>query len=476
MNALSMSTLQVSNQVRCAVAGFATLVLMQTIRAAPAVNATAAAVRRISARGSNTPKALIDRLGAVSEFSATRACTHGVDGVENEFWPVSPPAPAVSSAMSELVSAGTTAVPELLRHLRDERPSRVVLRSAGNSRLWYGDIYDPRTHPSPHSFPLVNTRTVETYWASGPGHPTHDLDSYTVKIGDLCFVALGKIVNRCLNTATGTPANFIISSPVTNPALAAAARRDWAGLTPNAHRRSLVFDAQHDLDRGHARDAVIRLCYWYPDAGQLVTQRLLSRKLQSTDDDPALPFVARLLEVSSPRERLTLLRNFSRHFGPRATRSVTLWLVRCGRRRESEIDGLPELDRIAARRERARARAILRHAFPGTEPLIPPVDLCIDPGEAAELIRSLDWFPSRGIDQVALSLMRKGWTAGHSGGRWDRLGMAVISRLRGKGHDAELIAYCEQRLAAIERNSNSVSDGSRERWLVALRGIKKKEH
>jgi hypothetical protein len=180
--------------------------------------------------------------------------------------------PAVSPVLRELTRRGVPALPALMAHLEDRRPTRLVVKLpfglAGG--MWHSDEYDCRYSDPAKQAPSVNTGR-ETGVISG---------KYRVRVGDLCFVVVGQMVNRHLNVARYQPsACLVINSPVKTPALAAAVRADWTGLTADEHKRSLLADAQDPFEHGRAA-ALVRLRFYYPDA---------AARLALRDDGPGLP-------------------------------------------------------------------------------------------------------------------------------------------------------------------------------------------
>ncbi len=96
---------------------------------------------------------LIDQLTEVNEegtgFHGTDASSEflGVDmepeflgGVIGSTRPTTPP------ALRDLVRLGVVALPDLIAHLSDARPTRVRVR--GYDGMWHSDEYDPRELPS----------------------------------------------------------------------------------------------------------------------------------------------------------------------------------------------------------------------------------------------------------------------------------------------------------------------------------------
>lgn len=162
--------------------------------------------------------------------------------------------PVVHPAMRELVRMGVSALPSLLDHLSDDRKTGLVI-DRGTYRgftILLGAGYDPRfpdgdTYPAPKG----------SVWA---------VEEYTLRVGDLCFVAIGQIVNRDLHALQYQPSLMLgIDSPVKVPSLADAVRKDWQGLTAREHRQSLIDDAG-DSDPARSAGALERLAFYYPRA------------------------------------------------------------------------------------------------------------------------------------------------------------------------------------------------------------------
>jgi hypothetical protein len=87
---------------------------------------------------------------------------------------------------------------------------------------------------------------------------------YQIKIGDVCFVLIGQIVNRNLNAARYQPTGGqIVNSPIVKPSLAEKVRADWAGLDAKGHETSLREDLK---TRPLFGDALVRLRFYYPNA------------------------------------------------------------------------------------------------------------------------------------------------------------------------------------------------------------------
>ncbi|HTX77971.1 MAG TPA: hypothetical protein VMD29_17305 [Terracidiphilus sp.] len=182
----------------------------------------------------------IDSAGMYEGFIADGTPGRFEEGV------LGPRAPHVPYAMRELVRRGPAALPELIKHLDDDRPTKLMVgndpgshskRSVGVNLFmftYFSDEYDPRVRP-PFS---------EEPWKDGPKPmEKHFEGRYTVKVGDVCFALIGQIVNRRLFAVRYQPSGgMIVNSPIEAPVLATKVRRDWGSGDAGLLRTSLLSD------------------------------------------------------------------------------------------------------------------------------------------------------------------------------------------------------------------------------------------
>ena len=171
--------------------------------------------------------------------------------------------PHRTSTLRDIVALGALAIPALISHLNDARPTKIDIDSFMGARL-YRDEYDynPRTnHPKPTG---VNRDTDSS------------VTKHTVTVGDLCFVALGQIVNRNFEPVRSQPtACIMINSPTSSALLRSAIVKEWGGFTPQQHMASLIRDFINPDSGARLQGACIRLGYYYPDAlAKLVLKQL----------------------------------------------------------------------------------------------------------------------------------------------------------------------------------------------------------
>ena len=115
-------------------------------------------------------------------------------------------------AMRALVRIGVQALPKLIAHLTDARSTHSVAGADKDDVVWnmvFTDTYDPRFRDPtcrPRGVNLVELGRSRAYV---PGR------RYRLRVGDLCYIAVGQIVNRRLEAVRPEmTAQVYINSPV----------------------------------------------------------------------------------------------------------------------------------------------------------------------------------------------------------------------------------------------------------------------
>lgn len=387
---------------------------------------------------------LIDRLTQVGEEGlGYQATAWGAGFIPVEMEPefrggiLGSQRPVVDPAMRELVRKGVAALPDLIDHLSDRREAKIRMR--GFMGMWHSDEYDPRRRPPPRY--VAGRSPVPELEMGSPRRP---VDSYTLRVGDLCFVAIGQIVNRDLNATRYQPSLcLVINSPVETPELAERVREDWGGLTAEEHKRSLMRDAlapQFNADPL----ALTRLWFYYPEDGEALALKLLGRPLY--DDAVVVDFLDNRLVKEKDADRWQLLiEGFRRDRGSRHADAIPFllrWLY--WGQGFSEPASLLEAREVAAR--------ILAKLYADVDPDTPPFLNAATPREQAELIEALAPFPSPRVDdavhRVYLSIRREEFPSDDARYELDRLAEACVRRLFGRGYSDVILPYC--RLKAEE--------------------------
>lgn len=187
-----------------------------------------------------------------------------------------PPPPKVPPQMSELVRRGPLALPELMKHLDDKRPTKVEVgnKPSGNQIgvdlfmfMDFSDEYDPRT---PHWLD-------RTQWKKVPWPMEKPFEgTYTVKVADVCYVLIGQIVSRQLLAVRYQPsAGLIVNSPIEAPSLAERVKKDWENTDAQILSQSLLEDIRgtnepkrlkrSDCTHRFVYPAFARLRFYFPD-------------------------------------------------------------------------------------------------------------------------------------------------------------------------------------------------------------------
>jgi hypothetical protein len=151
-----------------------------------------------------------------------------------------------------LVKLGPAALPLLLKSLDDQTPTKLVIKHD-----WLDGVMA---------------------FESDDSSPEHLISTYTVKIGDVCFVIIGQIVGAGYQAVWHQPShNVIISSPIHDTNLARRVRTLWSSANPAQHLLdSLLLDyslrgGSHvkSLDGWYVgvaaqSSAAMRLLYYFP--------------------------------------------------------------------------------------------------------------------------------------------------------------------------------------------------------------------
>jgi hypothetical protein len=301
--------------------------------------------------------------------------------------------PATSPVMQELVRRGTASLPQLIAHLSDKKPTKQVIRPMmGN---WFEEEYDPRSN-DPSKWP-ANVQCTRIGFHSTKERPSFS-DPYTVKVGDLCFVAIGQIVNRHLSAMRYQPSLcLVVNSPVQTPALADAVKSDWSGLTPEEHRKSLEQDVV-DTKFDRSPEALKRLLFYYPDIGTPLAVRLLGRSIY--EGFSVGRFLEKLLPEADPRIQDKCLATFRKEYGEAYYAGVERELIQWANIPASET--FPD-----SIKQRTFAQSLLSRLFPGVNPSEPPFIDAAEIGELQDILDAVATFHSAAIDQAVYALLKR---------------------------------------------------------------------
>ncbi|MEP6755597.1 MAG: hypothetical protein ABJA67_08865 [Chthonomonadales bacterium] len=176
---------------------------------------------------------------------------------------------AITDELASIVVLGSRALPILLKHLDD--PTKTNLQFDWTEAPLGGlpiDSYLPFT-----AYDLANIQNTKWKWSGSSYHKDiANVRLYDVTVGDICFFLVGQIVNRRFTPPSHFGRN--ISSPTSDPELAARTREIWSSPNPDDRlRKSLLNDFQSikmDYDdtfeqrSREAANAASLLTYYYP--------------------------------------------------------------------------------------------------------------------------------------------------------------------------------------------------------------------
>jgi hypothetical protein len=364
------------------------------------------------------------------------------------------------TAARELVRRGVDALLELLRHVDDHRPSRVTISPLGpigsfSFTNWYSPRFtlNRKRHPADIA-PTEDESTPSVDWRR----------SYTITIGDLCYFVIGQIVNRELRIIHPRMTQaYVITSPTATPALAAAVRADWSGITAAKHRQSLMRDAAQSPNPGAA---VERLMAYYPDDGERTVLELLQRPLFW--NSPAEDLVRYgLMPIDDPQQWRRVIDEYRGKFGKRIDADLPWVLDEIASRNPQRRDSDVQAD------YRRRARHVLDQFYPSFDPEIasPPTSATYR-GQASIVSGLRRARASEKLDAAVYRLFMEAEKAASGGDvrmdDFDLLAIACISRLAGGTYDAPLRDFVGKRIAEVEQRP---SNRSAQRTLQTFRTL-----
>lgn len=210
---------------------------------------------------------------------------------------------ATSETMKSLVKFGAKALPALLKHLNDERPTKINMQ--GMIVIFRNEEF----------------RTAEEFLK----FTFNAKPLYTVMVGDLCYVAIGQIVNRNYWVVRYQPSACIFVTTVPkNKKIVDELAKEWGNFTPDKHRDSLA----RDVDSGYEscrNGASLRLAYYYPDALEPLAIKQLARPTYSVF--PVHDLIREQLYPSkSAQERKVLVDDFVANNGEIARDGIRWYL------------------------------------------------------------------------------------------------------------------------------------------------------
>ncbi len=188
-------------------------------------------------------------------------------------------------SLKRIVEIGPRALPALLDRLTDDTPTALTVSSSFGlfGSMWF----DHEIPGNPAN--QEEAKILERVLQRRDNHSDREISGreYTLTVGDICFVAIGQIVNRGYNAARYQPsACMVINSPVYDAELAEEVRAIWGST--DARRKlldSLLIDYATEVGADDFQTgAAMRLLYYFPDrARSMLVDRLRRLDVTSTD-------------------------------------------------------------------------------------------------------------------------------------------------------------------------------------------------
>jgi hypothetical protein len=338
------------------------------------------------------------------------------------------PAPAKSNVLEQIVRRGAKAVPLLLKHLDDPRKTKI---KPLHGMMWmsFEDRYDFNSRTR-----KVKPKGVNKENRFDPNQPV----SHTVTVGDLCFVALGQIVNRNF-TAAGyqSTGGLIVNSPSSSKQLAKVTRAEWGGLKPGQHLERLTKDFIKPDYPGRRLGAYFCLSLYHPGEAE----KLALEQLQTPVYDFRKPWAfvyKRLFLETTAAKRGELIDAFIKANGKVYLDALRLKLFDYLEDQETSEAGrsFPPLDK----KYDARGVLISYFGYPKTvQSNQRPFVESWNNSDLTDFINVLTRDKSKKIDQSVFQVFSKIRDD-------DDLALACMTRLIGRGYDDQLRAYCKRRL------------------------------
>ena len=301
-----------------------------------------------------------------------------------------------SDTLRKIVEKGADAVPALLKHINDARTIKMRPVDVSGIMGWmaFDDEYD------------YNRRTRKTP-PKGVNRDDHgsadDPRQHAITVGDLCFVALGQIVNRNFSATRYQPSGgVIVSSPTCSAALRKVILDDWSGLTRERHKKLLIDDFVNADQEERRIGAYRRLAFYYPEAVEPLVLKQLAEPYYDVFEVEA--FVReKLYPARDATERKKLLNAFVAKRGEVARQGILLQLFDDLNTQEADEQErlLPPLE------EKSDARMCLLELFGYPKDVKSENQPCLFPNEhctQARFIESLTHDTSQKVGDVVRKL------------------------------------------------------------------------
>ena len=209
--------------------------------------------------------------------------------------------------LQKLVEIGPDALPFLLEALEEARPTQLVVKAEeSRGAIAGGMAFDEVLHGNPANpteryILKLNRAPFTTSIRRDKFFVENDLESYRVKVGDVCLVIIGQITGRdyeCLFHNHVKSLSVVVNSPVSRKSIRDKVREIWKSKNPRQKVfESLLLDySTRGVLQGNSLDdwsigndfqvaAAMRLLYYYPEeSAETISKRLSSLEVSESED------------------------------------------------------------------------------------------------------------------------------------------------------------------------------------------------
>ena len=363
---------------------------------------------------------------AGSQFLPSKNSSRWLNGM------IGSPSPKESEYLKLIVSRGADAIPFLVQHLDDKRSTKIEPVSGIMWTAW-DDEYDYNRRTKTEVPRGVNRDSFTEKYRDNPRN-------HQITVGDLCFVALGQIVNRNFSATRYQPTlGLIISSPTYSNTLLNVIKKDYSGMTQDDHRQQLINDFVYPDWEFRRNGAVIRLAFYYPE----IVDDLLIKQLRIPTFNlvHVADFVHNVLYRSQSPEKLTQqFHEYEANYGLAGKDGILLQLFD-----DLDTQIADEEGRLYSPLEtKYNARNILVQLFGYKDTVLPQDKPYIDFWADTELARLLESLANNNM--ITSAVFQEVYHIFSSIEDNDTLALACIKVLQGNEYDDELIAYCKRRI------------------------------
>lgn len=187
--------------------------------------------------------------------------------------------PNIPIALQEIIRFGPKALPDLSRHVTDSRNTGVFLgKNELVMKMWKADFHNYSKEKNETLIYIMNYSDL-LYYGRGQSYQRGQeiKGSYNVKVGDLCYIAIGQIVNRRYSICRYVPSLCCeINSPLNDKKLALHLQKSYRSSI--FFKENLVNDLEfYEKSIG----ALVRLYFYYPeeDENGLYMKKILDNRI-----------------------------------------------------------------------------------------------------------------------------------------------------------------------------------------------------